>query len=731
MPNFTQRIVNNFIKGLITEAGELNFPENASVDELNCELFRDGSRRRRKALEVESGDSSTFLISSGSTVSFGEWENVGNNSNTNYLVIQVGPNLYFYNKNSAPYSSQEVSGTIDLSNHQISGGNVATTKCSYASILGRLVVVSSAINPIYVEEDSGVFTVSEIDCYVRDFEWLGDRSTYTSEEATPSQNRKYDTLNCGWTTTDFIPAPDTIFTGTSASTDNALGVYLSSESAYPPQTHPWYSGKNASGVFSAAEWKKVYSGSSILGNGHFIYNLWDMDRSATSGVPNLSSQQETTRFQTVAVFSERVFYAGLTSKQNGGKVYFSGTLSDIRDTGKFYQVNDPTSEVISDLLDTDGGVISISDAVNIKKLYAFRNSVFVFAENGVWQITGVDNAFKSTAYSVGKVTNVGILNPESFVSAEGIPFWWSRHGIHTLSFDEFGNASEQNLSVSSVQTFWNNIDTLSKENSVGGYDRVNKRIYWLYPTSGSGNTLKKNELLILDIPLQAFYPWTISDKAVDTDYVVGMQFYAGLGSQPSEYNVVTDASDNVVTTSGDNVVSEQENPLANSSISVAFFVRDSITTKMKFAFFSGSSFLDWGSADYTSYAETGYDFVGDLVLQKTAPYIVVYTRETETGWEGNETDGYTPVNDSSLLVSAYWDFNKNPSSTPQQAYRRKPLILADSSNLDSFNSKQSVVSTRLKARGRGRSLYIKFESETGKDFIYLGHGLVADIAGRY
>lgn len=189
MPNYTQRTVNNFIKGLITEAGELNFPENASVDELNCELFRDGSRRRRKALEIEDGDSSTFVISTGSTVSFGEWENVGNNSDTNYLIVQVGDTLHFYNKNSSSYSSQEVASTVDLSPYQVSGGNAATAKCSFASILGRLVVVSPAINPIYVEEDSGVLTVVEIDCYVRDFEWVGDRSEYTAEEASPSQAR--------------------------------------------------------------------------------------------------------------------------------------------------------------------------------------------------------------------------------------------------------------------------------------------------------------------------------------------------------------------------------------------------------------------------------------------------------------------------------------------------------------------------------------------------------------
>lgn len=59
----SQKVVNTFIKGLITEAGELTFPEDASIDELNCLLERDGSRRRRLAVELETSNvNSTFTI---------------------------------------------------------------------------------------------------------------------------------------------------------------------------------------------------------------------------------------------------------------------------------------------------------------------------------------------------------------------------------------------------------------------------------------------------------------------------------------------------------------------------------------------------------------------------------------------------------------------------------------------------------------------------------------------
>ena len=51
--SLSQKATNNFVKGLITEAAELTFPEGASVDELNCDLRRDGTRRRRLGVEYE------------------------------------------------------------------------------------------------------------------------------------------------------------------------------------------------------------------------------------------------------------------------------------------------------------------------------------------------------------------------------------------------------------------------------------------------------------------------------------------------------------------------------------------------------------------------------------------------------------------------------------------------------------------------------------------------------
>jgi hypothetical protein len=71
-------------------------------------------------------------------------------------------------------------------------------------------------------------------------------------------------------------------------------------------------------------------------------------------------------------------------------------------------------------------------------------------------------------------------------------------------------------------------------------------------------------------------------------------------------------------------------------------------------------------------------------------------------------------------VSGFVDFKSTASSAAQQAYRYKFPLVVDPADLDTFDYPHSVISTRLKIRGRGRNYNIKFESEAGKDFHLLG-----------
>ena len=702
-----QKAVNNFVKGLITEAGELTFPESASVAEDNCDLRRDGTRRRRLAVRKElSYALSGFTVDSTVVFTVGDWLNVGGVGGQEFLVVQSGSDIYFYNKATLPYSSAGLVDTIDLSIYEHTGSvGSSNVKCQFASINGMLVISSAAINAFTVEWDGvNVTTPAVIAFKTRDFDWQGDITTYstTTTFAASSLERKYDALNAGWVGAGITSTPPS-YNGQSL-------------------THPWYSGKDVSGNFSQAEWDKVFAGSSLTGNGHYVLDFFSKVRSG------LATEIEASRFKTITAFSGRVFYSGLDSANNGGTLLFSKLITGVNDFGFCYQVNDPTSEEISDLLDTDGGVINIPDAVNIKLLYPFQSSLYIFADNGIWQINGVDGVFRASQYSVRRVSRVGLLSAESFVATEGLPFWWSRFGIHTLTLDQVsGAASETNISLPTIQTLWDAISGPAKENVTSTYDAINKKIYWAYPSNSEATSTKLSSFLILDIPLQAFYPWTISDQAASTDSIIDMSFYSGFGGVDLVQNVVDSSGSNIIDSSGNNVVTTVTASISTGDPAIVLLIKDGATNKLTMGSFSGTDFLDWGTANYVSFAETGYDFGGDMILKKNAPFVVVYTRLTETGFTGDEIAGYEVVNPSSILLSTSYDF-KDTFSQGQQAYRLKYPVVVDVDNLDNFSYPEDVVTTRLKVRGKGRSMRMRFESEQGKNFILIGYAVI--VAGN-
>ena len=487
--------------------------------------------------------------------------------------------------------------------------------------------------------------------------------------------REYDTQNVGWV-------------GDLGSA--ALTSYETHHSAWPPLTHPWYSGKNSSGVFSQSEFDKIYLGNSLAANGHFIYSIFEKNRATESGIGGLSTDFTSARFSTVAGYAGRVFYSGLNSNRKGlgSRVYFSQLIIDnFEDIGKCYQRNDPTSEEFSDLLDTDGGFISIPEANNIKKLHVFGPTLYVFADNGVWAISGVDDVFRASEYSVSKLTEVGLKYKNTFVSANGRPYWWSEIGIHTLVLnDQIGTIVEQDISTPTIRTFWSALTTLQKTKSVAAYDGFNSRVVWMYPiTESSGFAIRLKRFLVFDEVFSAFYPWQVEGL----DHIIG-----------AVYDPET--------------ITSQEN-----SSGLKFLLRDASSGRVTWGGFTDTTFKDFTDFDYDCYAVAGYDFLGDLTIQKNAPFVTIYLNRTETGFTGTDALGYEVVRGSSCLVSAFWDFATAPSST-QQAYRLKFPAVPDTGNLNTFNYPTTVVTSRLKVRGRGRSFRLKFEAENGKDLHLYG-----------
>lgn len=729
MPTLSQATYNTFIGGLITEAGPLTFPENASVDELNCDLLRNGARRRRLGLQAESGAVlSTLTVQADTVVTVGSWEDVAEQAGTQFAVVQVGRYISFYQFSDGALSAGIVkinftsttNFQIDLNTYarpNTTGAEAAAIEVT--SIKGGLVVASPEINTFLVKRNTltGAFTVEEIKFRIRDFRWMGNRDEYKGDVAiggiTPE--RLYDTKNAGWD-----------------HSTNPLKTYNAATGRYPRLTHPWFSGLNSKGDFKTSEWRRVPGGDGLLGNGKYTYDLYSQNRgSKASGVPVTT---EAARFSSVAAFSGRVFFTGManSTNDNGSRIYFSQLLIyDLDEIGNVLQQNDPTSRDYSDLLDTDGGFISIPEAHQIRKIHVFGAALLVFAANGVWRIGGVDDVFRATEYTVTKIGEDGLLSTGSFVSAQGRPYWWSNTGIFTVQASELGIYESKDISISTVQSFFDGITPAAKGAVRGVYDTTRRRIMWMFPDNAESNLNKRNRILLLDEELGAFFPWRIEDQTAPTDYLVDGTFFEGVGAGSILTNVVDSDGDQVVDSLGNDVVIQRTDRSLETS-GVYFLTVDGPTGKLTFSQFRNIEFEDWAEVPFQSYAETGYNFAGELTQLKNFTYLVTYLRTTETGFTLNEsTSGYDPVRPSSLRVSTLWDFRAVPHTAYQQAYRLRRPVLVDTANLNTFPYPETVVTTRLKMRGRGRSVRLRFESDPNKDFYLLGYEMLVVKPGKY
>ena len=422
----------------------------------------------------------------------------------------------------------------------------------------------------------------------------------------------------------------------------------------------------------------------------------------------------TIRCTTPVSYTGRAWYSGFDDK-----LYYTQILESDTHLGDCFRVNDPTSEDFSDALATDGGYIVLPDTVGVKRLQVFGSSILVFADNGVWRISGTDgNLFDATDFTVFKITDSGIAFKTSLVSGQNsVPFWWSYVGIHTLQVTEEGGMVEVNLSRDTIQTFWEDIGASERSFVTGTYDAFSNQVLWLYPEVGETVEYKLNRILFLDIDIGAFFPWKISDKDSDTPFIVGTSFFSGKGSANVEFNVVDSSGDQVVDSLGNDVVVTRSAGTVKSS--EVYFLTRLDGNRISFSLFDGSNYRDWGSKDYEAYAAAAYNFIVDLARRNDSPYITTFMRQTETGFVLNGTT-YDAINESSLLISAFWDFRKIPSSTAQQAYRHKQPIVVDTLDLTNFATPTEVLSTRLKLRGRGRVVKLRFEGEAGKGFNLLG-----------
>ncbi len=198
------KLYRTFVRGLITEAGYLTYPEDSSSDELNTIPTRKGNRTRRFGIEYEDGRTLVPIVNSGNEVmkEF-VWKAVDNIAFKNFLCIQIGTVIHFFSLDANPVSDSYMPWTVDLLEHISAGSTVAQVQqntVEFASGKGYLFIVHPYVEPLVVDYNSETSepTVTKVVIQIRDFEGLNDGLANDQEPSNLSKEHHYNLLNQGW-----------------------------------------------------------------------------------------------------------------------------------------------------------------------------------------------------------------------------------------------------------------------------------------------------------------------------------------------------------------------------------------------------------------------------------------------------------------------------------------------------------------------------------------------------
>ena len=751
--------VNTFVKGLITEASPLTFPDNASLDELNFILNKDGSRQRRLGMEFKEGSSELVLpVSSldGLSINTFKWEGVGGDPTKTATALQCGKSIYIIDA-SDPGGVFEQSFVIGSSDLQ---------QISMASVDGVLVCVSGDKQIATVDYRDGVYTKSSQTLKIRDLfgvqdivsgkdllspEYLETRpTTLTSAHTYNLRNQtfaiprwvQYDEL-----TTDCIKGfyDQSGIVGTASfpsNADSVLPFFFA---------NPGDDGNREAERYFAREAFINPLGSFRAPSGYFVIDALERGKSRLDAIARLKDRHPENIYNVtslpqdktpggatvVAQFAGRVFFAGFSGDVIDGDsqsprltsyVLFSKLVDNISDIGKCYQEGDPTSKDTPDVIATDGGFIRLDGAYGIQKMVSVGSQLIVVAENGVWGIQGgSDYGFNAENYLVNKYSEHGCVSPSSVVLVDNTVLFWGDDGVYNVAPNQYGDWGVTTLTAATIQKFYDNIDTSSKKLCKGFYDAYERKVRWLYDNNFliTGEDTRE---LILDLNLSAFYVLEVYSGPSEYRVVAGAEVPPFRTALAQESVTVTGLA---VTPGGEHVVittKVTETQLREFLyVTIKDYTSSQVTLQM--ASYSNTEFLDWGLVDASAYMVTGYLSGGDFQRYKQVPYITVHSRRTETGFDTE----YNLLNQSSCKIQSMWEWtnsaNSNRWGREFEAYRLNRLWMPSSSS-DEYDDGFSVVTTKNKLRGKGRVLSLKFSTSPGKNLHLYGWSMLLGVNGN-
>ena len=459
---------------------------------------------------------------------------------------------------------------------------------------------------------------------------------------------------------------------------------------YPSNSDVWWTFKDSTGTFSPAT--TIANQTFDIGNapkGHFVFEAFNQNRIYLLGLAGIPTINTTARPKTGCWFQGRVWYTGVNAQQAATadtnftswaeNIYFSQVVVSPSDFGSCFQLNDPTSETLNGLLPTDGGVVTIAGCGSVYKLFPISNGLLVFANNGVWFITGSQGiGFSANDYTVTKISNVKILTSKAFIDVMGLPYFWNEDGIYRVSATQNNSLSVEPITVGTIQTFYNNIPTVSKRFARGDYNPIDYQIQWCFRSTEEASVTERyqfDSFLNYNVYNKAFYPYSIATPTTgvsinafvhDVKYVTYP--FTGQALPPSNFKYLS--SYQLIGRGYFHGIAEEHDP----------------------------TFFDWSTItpiNYISTFTTGYKLHGKGLMKFQVPYIYTFSR--------NDTL-------TSFYIQGLWDYANDRDSN---RWTVRQFI-------DNNDPKFGVTFRRHRLRGRGLVLQIKFTSVDQKPFDIIG-----------
>ncbi len=717
-----------FIRGLVTEATGIDFPDDACSEVWDCEIDKKGIVSRRQGFDYENNaDIEAERSTEGVKKEF-IWKYAGSTGTSLFIVVQEGQYISFFSPDSlGNISRNRKSFYIDLLTYRAGTAGVdeiADVSADFASGKGRLFIAHPKCEPLYVtySEVTDAITVSSYEILIRDMGGIPNDGTTRDDErpSTLTIKHKYNLYNQGWYIRVKCGSGNEGGDLDNAGIQNVLTFWDQHKSNYPSNADIWWFYKDSRLQFNKDRFDSRAIGNSLAPRGHYIDNAFYFDRSAISiqgpespfvsstGIPGLDVETSNNqRPSAVAFFAGRVWYGGVKDNNFTGKLYYTQVVEEDSQIGRCYQKNDPTSEDYSDLLATDGGVVDILEANQIVKLVPLQNNLFVFCTNGIWIVTGSQGTgFVANDYSVEKISSIATLSAYSFVLVEGTPIWFTNDAIYALTAGEGGGYTVKNLTEDSIKTFYQSIISDNLFYAKGAYSPVDKKVQWIYKSETANSiedSFEYDRVLTFNVTSNIFYPWTISFDD-DTPRVQGIIALDTVGAFVDEDEVITGTGEQVINLALDDVVVSDEVTGSELIPKFSYIMTGTLSglpNQISWAQENNPNNLDWETEfpdtyPYDSYFSTGTQVHAEGDKTFNQEYITVFSNS---------------VTDSGFFVQGRWDFSTDSItgkwSAPQQGYSTR-------------RGDRSIVRRRLLIRGSGPALQLYFSSDGNKPFNILG-----------